>query len=426
YLKLPVHIISKKNIKTCHSVFKFTCVRMTFTNVQVPMFLKSKRNCFLLVLIGIISLCVVFQWNIQDKSKNIDFLLSDVRRKLASIEFSTEPACEPKRKIGFLKMHKCASTTLQNVFFRYAHINDLNVILPLKRWNYLGSPDLFSIKLVEETPWHHLGYDIMALHTRWDHNSIKQALSGDPAFVTIVREPAELFESLYGYYNFQNFFKNLTFFSFLDKLEDGGFEKKNNRFMGKIGKNQMLFDLGFPVKYFDNEEKVKKFVEEVKNNFHLVMVTDKMDESIVLLKHLLCWDYKDLVILKLNARAESKKKKLSPAQTEKLRKWLKADNFLYLTFREVFDKKVEEFGYEKMEEEKQKLSTIRNQIMEECLSGKKDLTGDSLIKAMRKSAGCRLYALDEYDFLDEIKAAQWKRADKAVLQSLGSTENSPN
>jgi len=34
--------------------------------------------------------------------------------------------------------------------------------------------------------------------------------------------------------------------------------------------------------------------------------------------------------------------------------------------------------------------------------------------------------LDEYDFLDEIKAAQWKRADKAVLQSLGSTENSPN
>ena len=55
---------------------------MTFTNVQFPVFLKSKRNCFLLVLIGIISLCVVFQWNIQDKSKNIDFLLSDVRRSV--------------------------------------------------------------------------------------------------------------------------------------------------------------------------------------------------------------------------------------------------------------------------------------------------------------------------------------------------------
>ncbi|KAK2708449.1 galactosylceramide sulfotransferase-like isoform X2 [Artemia franciscana] len=342
-----------------------------------------KRNTFLMLLITwVVGFVTVFQWRIQDRAGNEEFSLTDDGR--------------------------------------YAHINDLNVILPLRRWNYLGSPELFSLKLVNDTPWHHLGYDIMALHTRWDHSAVKQALGGDPIFVTIIREPVDLFESLYSYYSLYSFFEKTNLYEFLDKLEDEKFKRKNDRFVGKIGRNQMLFDLGFPVKDFGKEDKLKDFVDGVERKFDLVMIKEKMEESIVLLKHLLCWEYKDLVYLKLNSRAQNEKKKLSVNQADKLRKWLKADNYLYMKLRAVFDRKVEQFGYKKMEEEKKKLSSVTKQIMEGCLSGKKKPAGENLIQEMRKSAGCRLFALDEYSFLDEIKIAQWKRADKKELQSVGS------
>ena len=33
-------------------------------------------------------------------------------------------------KIGFLKTHKCSSTTLQNILIRFAIFNNLNIVLP--------------------------------------------------------------------------------------------------------------------------------------------------------------------------------------------------------------------------------------------------------------------------------------------------------
>ncbi|XP_065584258.1 galactosylceramide sulfotransferase-like, partial [Artemia franciscana] len=243
--------------------------------------------------------------------------------------------------------------------FRYAYKNDLNLILPLERTNYVGSPDRFSSELIEKTPWHHLGYHILNIHTRWNHSAVKNALGGDPALITIVRDPVQQFESMYSYFNFYDYLGYVALPDFIRKLEHNEMEYKlkleYNRKNKRFGKNQMLFDLGFPVEYFDNEDKVKLFVEEVNKNFHLVMITEKMEESIVLLKHLLCWDYKDLVFVKLNARDENLKANLSKGQTETLRKWLRADNHLYKKLRDVFDEKVERFGRKRMEEEKKNL-----------------------------------------------------------------------
>ncbi|KAK2708933.1 hypothetical protein QYM36_014531 [Artemia franciscana] len=351
--------------------------------------MNSKRNYFILLIIGVFfSAYAVFCLNLYNKRQNEDthIIVDFSSEKQRPVNTSLESTCKPRRKVGFLKMHKCASSTLQNIFLRYAYINDLNAILPLKRWNYVGSPELFSLKLVEETPWHNLGYDIMAVHTRWNHSAVKEALGGgDPAFVTMIREPTQLFESLYGYFKFYKFLGNITLPEFLDKLEDTKFKRKmkywriqNNRY----GRNQMLFDLGFPVKDFDNEIKVKQFVEETAINFDFVMITEKMEESIVLLKHLLCWEYKDLVFLKLNARHDSTKIKLSARQEKLLKNWLKADSLLYSKFRKIFDEKVEKFGYEKMEEEKRKLSSTIDQIVQRCLSGEKSLT-NLLIKKVR-------------------------------------------
>ena len=62
-------------------------------------------------------------------------------------------------------------------------------------------------------------------------------------------------------------------------------------------------------------------IGEMEDTFDLVLVVERWDESMVLLKHLLCWeirsphDYmmvcRDVVNFKLNARKESKKVVLS-------------------------------------------------------------------------------------------------------------------
>ena len=45
--------------------------------------------------------------------------------------------CSKVKKIAFLKTHKCASSTVQNILMRFGVNNDLNFVLP-SRGNYLG------------------------------------------------------------------------------------------------------------------------------------------------------------------------------------------------------------------------------------------------------------------------------------------------
>ena len=45
--------------------------------------------------------------------------------------------CKPVNKFGFLKTHKCGSTTIQNMLLRYVVKHDLNVVVPVESENFL-------------------------------------------------------------------------------------------------------------------------------------------------------------------------------------------------------------------------------------------------------------------------------------------------
>jgi hypothetical protein len=59
------------------------------------------------------------------------------QRKESQIPFSGYKDCHPASKVAFLKTHKCASSSLQNMLLRRAAKYDLNVVLPLTG-NYVG------------------------------------------------------------------------------------------------------------------------------------------------------------------------------------------------------------------------------------------------------------------------------------------------
>ncbi|KAH7965398.1 hypothetical protein HPB49_007366 [Dermacentor silvarum] len=74
------------------------------------------------------------------------------------------------------------------------------------------------------------------------------------------------------------------------------------RTRSKLGFNQMSFDLGLEPAQFANASAVRRFIERLDATFDLVMVAERINESLVLLRDLLCWDLDDVVVFRHNAR----------------------------------------------------------------------------------------------------------------------------
>lgn len=69
---------------------------------------------------------------------------------------------------------------------------------------------------------------------------------------------------------------------------------------------------------------------------------DYFDESLVLLKRLLCWEIDDILYVKLNERKDNEKAtRLSGRVHYNIRRWNKADVLLFNYFNATFWKKVE-------------------------------------------------------------------------------------
>ncbi|KAL1474498.1 hypothetical protein MTO96_037929, partial [Rhipicephalus appendiculatus] len=212
---------------------------------------------------------------------------------------ASEP-CVPRKNIVFLKTHKCASSTVMNILLRYGTEHGLNFVLPKSRFShYIGHPQFFSRRLVADISQYNMTYNILTHHTRYNDNEVRALMPADSLYVTILRRPDSLFESLYTYCDIGKAFKrNLTMFA-RDRKSTGYLSR--HRVKGKrIGFNQMSFDLGFSGP-FDSEQAVAMFVKKTASSFHLVMLVDKFDESMVLLKHLLCWNTTDMAALKINS-----------------------------------------------------------------------------------------------------------------------------
>lgn len=256
----------------------------------------------------------------------------------------------PRRTVCFLKTHKCASSAVQNLLMRYGDSHDLRFVLP--SWsNYLGFTELFNRSMAAGHP----PFDVLAHHARFNEGEMRAVLGPNPVFITIVREPATLFESLYSYYDFEH----VTRLN-LEQLERArrnqslsGLLKNLTRKQTKLnlGFNQMSFDLGLEPAQFGNESAVRGFVERLDATFDLVMVAERMNESLVLLRDLLCWSLDDVVLFRLNARQKRYRHTLSPELAEDFRALNSADVQLYEHFKRRFDQRVREFGQERMARE---------------------------------------------------------------------------
>ena len=183
-------------------------------------------------------------------------------------------------------------------------------------------------------------------------------------YFSILRDPVELFSSLWDYVNLgKHYNMSLETYALSDKTG----RLRDRSLMKHVGRNQMLFDFGLHPYYFDNPAKVGEKIKQIEEDFDLVLIADRFEESVVLLKNALCWTYKDISYLKLNARQEGKKSALSDKARKALEEWLKSDYELYNHFSEKFEREVARLGASKMATERQVLSAANEKIRHTCV-----------------------------------------------------------
>ena len=134
----------------------------------------------------------------------------------------------------FMKTHKCGSSSLQNVFLRFGDTHDLFFALP-KIDNYFGHPIRFNRRLLLDPALlrkrYNLTYSILAHHLRFNYKELAFVLPEDTIFITILRDPIRLFESLFIYYDYSanSLGSNVTLHEFALLFD------RDSRFAASIG-----------------------------------------------------------------------------------------------------------------------------------------------------------------------------------------------
>merc|ERR1711868_121948 len=134
-----------------------------------------------------------------------------------------------------------------------------------------------------------------------------------------------------------------------------------------LGQNQQLWDLGLLKKDITNIDAVRRKIEEIDNNFDLVMIAEDFNASLVFLSEELCWPLANMTSLKVNARKKSAVEKLSQKARDILQDWLWADQMLYDHFKEKHERRKEEYGLYRLESQINKLNEYNANVKTECV-----------------------------------------------------------
>ncbi|XP_045577801.1 galactose-3-O-sulfotransferase 4 isoform X2 [Salmo salar] len=290
-------------------------------------------------------------------------------------------SCRPHSHVMFLKTHKTASSTVLNMLYRYGEERDLCFALPLGY--QFGYPLPFNAHRVKGYRGPHVAaFSIMGNHMRFNKPEVEKVMPVDTFYFSIMRDPVALAESSYAYYKAvaPAFKKAKGLGDFADnprKYYDP--RLRNNHY----ARNLLWFDFGLDHNANFSTTLARRGEAAVRRAFKLILVSEHFDQSMVLLRHALCWPLDAIVSFSLNARqqkpsggsswvgkaaaAQPPALALTDDQRLKLREWNALDWHLYQAFNRSFWNEVDRFGRTRMDQEVALLRTRRDVLARACL-----------------------------------------------------------
>ncbi|XP_069579639.1 galactose-3-O-sulfotransferase 4 isoform X2 [Brachyistius frenatus] len=331
---------------------------------------------------------VIFNKSVQPPARSI-FSSSDAQGPSLG-------SCQPHTHIMFLKTHKTASSTVLNMLYRFGEERSLHFALPLGY--QLGYPLPFNAHRVKGYRGPRaMEFHIMANHMRFNKPEVEKVMPADTFYFSIIRDPVSLAESSFAYYKevAPAFRKAKGLGDFADEPKKYYDPRlRNNHY----ARNLLWFDFGMDHNANFSVALAQRGEAAVRRTFKLVLVSEYFDQSMILLRHALCWPLDAVVSFSLNARqqkpgglggmsgswvgkaaaAAGVRGGRSPAKTppnlslteeqrEKLRQWNALDWHLYKAFNRTFWEEVDRFGRAQMEQEVTLLRMRREDLARVCL-----------------------------------------------------------
>lgn len=296
----------------------------------------------------------------KEKGKNLT---------IVSQSSSQSNLCVPKVDIVFMKTHKTASSTLLNILFRFGEKHKLKFAFPNGRNDFFYPSPFLCTQVKDYQPGE--CFNIVCNHMRFNPVEVAKLLPSDAVYITILRDPAQLFESSFHYY--QKAIPLTWGIRGDNKLAE--FLQHPWTYYTQLGynsfylKNMLLFDFGFDNNMREDDPRVIKIIHNLSKQFQLVLIAEHFEESLILLKEALCWSMDDLLFFKLNARKDSFVSRLTPELRAKALEWNGADWRLYQHFNATLWEKVEAYGRRRMEQDVIELRRRNAKMTTICIEG---------------------------------------------------------
>ncbi|KAF6739020.1 Galactose-3-O-sulfotransferase 4 [Oryzias melastigma] len=304
-------------------------------------------------------------------------------------------SCQPHNHIMFLKTHKTASSTVLNMLYRFGEEHSLRFALPLGY--QLGYPLPFNAHRVKGYRGPRVvEFHIMGNHMRFNKMEVEKVMPADTFYFSIIRDPVALTESSFAYY------KEVAP-AFRKAKGLGEFADDPNRYYdprlrnNQYARNLLWFDFGLDHNANFSVALAQRGEDLIRRTFKLILISEYFDQSMILLRHALCWPLDAVVSFSLNARQQKPivggvsgiwmgkaaaaagvgggrsqarmppNLSLTEDQREKLRQWNALDWYLYKAFNRTFWEEIDRFGRKQMEREVALLRMRREHLARVCL-----------------------------------------------------------
>ena len=266
------------------------------------------------------------------------------------------------RHVVFIKTHKSASSTITVLLQRYGIANNKTFALPLPvgghifgDWVSVYNANMtagYNESNANYTSWN--GFDYIVNHARLNRPEMNKVVK-DALYITILRDPITHLESSFGYFNIKKHFVKWTNDSRYESnpfrlfLSDPKFFHNELRYphvraLQNWLWNGQLFDLGLDPGFFNNSDFINGAIHRLTTELDLVLIMEYFDESLILLKKLLCLGYQDIMYIPVNARRIDRKFTIEQELKPKIAAWNKGDVLLYERFNRTLWTKIDEYG----------------------------------------------------------------------------------
>ncbi|KAK7502888.1 hypothetical protein BaRGS_00005837, partial [Batillaria attramentaria] len=297
---------------------------------------------------------------------------NSVAKEMKPEEGRTEPvAKEPGvapgeiRHLFFLKVHKSASTTVMNVVYRFALSRQLNIMMP-RTGNCLNGRNWTTAAV--PLPAGVSRFDILCNHIPFfNEDMVRERIYPDSFFLAIVRYPFQQFVSAFYY------FRDVFSFRLLKRIPGSDpiatYLENPEKWEAPIEQgsethNKMIRDFGMSRPNTLNEVYVGKYIQYLNDTFDLVLISERFDESMILMRRMLGWQLQDVIYIKENAHSH---KTYNYTDEQKLshKRFNMADYALYDHFSRLFEKRVAAEGRSFADEVKT-FQKVRDSVDEFC------------------------------------------------------------